>query len=421
MANFTYDDLSKHNFKYIREVLQDIKSGTKIKVDGKMVLLPDNIDIKEIEKLIKAGKEQPLDKYIRSQNTLLWTKVDKSKYSKIKSTGGSDKTSLQEVGFLLALDSLVNSKKTLDLATYLPSKKLKTKASYKDVVNFLAENDDWYKASIDGAEKVAGNFKQLTSYEFHHDTTEFNKIRKLGKKLSGLSNEDKWNPADVYLIKRLNLPTDNIIEYNEYIFSDGDVIGISLKKSEKEALHGAVALNVISEMFKGPKYSAKFTELDDKCQANITKNVKALKKSKIPVFIHADDARLSHTIPAIKPESKNYFKSVPVALEFLADNTDKIEEIAKAAILSAMSISPLSCAHWKLQGGDLSIMPSGQQLVEIIRLRIKLNGDTDTLIDFKFNKKQMKLQLRSKGSLPQFIIVKTAENPTGLLKIQEMK
>ena len=78
MANFTYADLSKHNFKYIREVLQDIKSGTKIKVDGKMVLLPDNIDIKEIEKLIKAGKEQPLDKYIRSQNTLLWTKVDKS-------------------------------------------------------------------------------------------------------------------------------------------------------------------------------------------------------------------------------------------------------------------------------------------------------------------------------------------------------
>jgi hypothetical protein len=389
-------------------------------MNSKSVLVPFNDDIIHIEKLINSNKSTELDKFMRTQRTILWTKTDKSKYSGIKIVG-SDKTSLQEVGFLLALDSLINHKKQLDLGTYTPSKKLKCKAKYTDVLNFLAENDDWYKSSIDGAKTVSKEFKNLSAYELHHDTTEFNNIRKTGKKLSGLSNEDKWNPSDVYLIKKLSLPTKNIVYYNQYIFEQGDVIGISLKKSSKEALHGAIALNVISQMFNGPKYTAKHTSMTPAAINDIIKYTKILKKSNVPVFVHSDGNNLNEIVQKINPESKNYYKSIIPALQFLSDNVNQLEDVFKAAVLSAMSISPKSCAHYKLQGGDLSIMPSGQQLIEIIRLRIKLNGDTDTLIDFKFNGKQMKLQLRSKGSLPQFIIVKTAENPSGLYNISQMK
>jgi hypothetical protein len=342
---------------------------------------------------------------------------------KFKISGsGDDKTTLQEVGFLLVLDMLLNKQKTL--ADYKPSKRMHVKANLENVINFLETDTAWFKSVLGGAEKTIIQFgaSKLRQFNFHHDDQLFNIIRKTGKDLSGLSHMDKWNPADVFLIKKWNPDTSNIIRFNDYIFNSGDVIGISLKKGEKEALHGALALNVVSEEFGYGKLSAKFKENNDAFKKEMSNLIKKIKSHplKNKIYVHSDSNNISESLNNLNIESVNFFKSVPPAIEWIAKSNEDLEEMLYFAVMTAMSISPKSCSHWKLEGSKLTVMPVPSK-IDLIRSRIKLNGNTDTIFDIKFNSKQIKLQLRSKGSLPQFIIIKTAENPNDLYKITQMK
>lgn len=338
------------------------------------------------------------------------------------SGSGDDKTTLQEVGYLVLLDMLLSNQK--DISTYKPTTRLIVKANIENVINFLETNKDWYDSSLSGAKKTISEFgaSNLKKYNFHHDDDLFNKIRTLGLKISGLSNKDKWNPADVYLIKKWKPDTTNIITFNNYIEKSGDVIGISLKKSPKEALHGAVALNVIAAEFGFNKFSAKYKEINDLFVKDMKRYITKLKNHPLKniMYVTIENKNLTESLKNLKPESKNYFKSLPPAIEFLSETNENLIDVLKFSIMTAMSISPKSCGHWKLEGGSLSYQPTDFE-IEILKIRLKLNGNTDTIFDFKFNGKQMKLQLRSKGSLPQFIIIKTAEEGKDLLKINELK
>lgn len=337
---------------------------------------------------------------------------------KFKSGGkGDDKTTLQEVGFLICLDSLLMN---VTLDNYKPSSRIKVKANIDNVIAFLDNNPDWLKSSLGGAKEIIKKFgaSKLKTFNFHHDDQLFNNIRATGRKLSGLSNLDKWNPADVYLIKKFNAPTKNIIEYNDYIAESGDVIGISLKKGATEALHGAIAMNVVLSEFKKPKESVTNTSNNEKFKKDFAASILKLKNHplKSKIFAHTGDLSVSKAIAMMDIKSNNFFKSTPLGINFVNTAGKDLEAMIKFAMMQSMSISPKSCAHWKLEGAHLSFMPV-KFTFELLKIRIKINGNTDTIFDFKFNNKQMKLQLRSKGSLPQFIIVKTAESPSDIVNI----
>lgn len=337
-------------------------------------------------------------------------------------SSGSDKTTLQEVAFLIMVDMLIEG--CISLSDYVPSKRMIVKANIDDAVTFLESNADWHTSALNGAKKIISVFgaSRLKKYNFHHGDKIFNEIRAIGKYLSGLSNLDKWNPADIYFIKKWNPPKDCIAKYNEYVSMSGDVIGVSLKKGEKEALHGAIALNVVSTEFGKGKHSVKYKDKSDAFIKDTVKSLKSLKQHpmKSKIFVHSANKDFEQSLKMMEIKSANYFKSVPPSIEFLKNSGKDLERMLKFAIMHAMSISPKSCPHYKLEGAKLSKVPEPFE-IEIIRIRIKINGNTDTVTDFKFNGKQMKLQLRSKGSLPQFTIIKTAENPKDIFKISEMK
>lgn len=427
MSSLSIPELQKRPWRADVFIEKVNKKEAFVKTDGNLVKLVMNLKgVKGLDKLLIE-----LSKNMKGKSVMLKVlgsnkHIKLSDLKKTKEFGGgsavkdsnSDKTTLQEVGFLVALDMLLQGVKRID--DYKPSKRMHVKAEISDVIQFLKENPDWMKSSIDGAKQIYSKFgaTALRQHQFHHDSSTFNKIRKTGKELSGLSNADKWNPSDVYLIKNYQPDTTNIVAFNDYI--DNELIGISLKKGEKEALHGSVAANVILKKFKLGSLSIKFKENDENFQKSVYNYLKEIQKNKFKEFyVHAPSNSIFESLKQMEINSVNFWKSMPTGIEFFS-KVQNIEDVLKYGIMTAMSISPESCPHWKLEGGKLSKMPSGKHNIEIIRIRLKLNGSTDSVIDFKFNGTQMKCQLRSKSSLPQFIIIKTSENPSDLIKLSKM-
>jgi hypothetical protein len=75
--------------------------------------------------------------------------------------------------------------------------------------------------------------------------SEFAKFRKE----SGIAGDDKWNPADIWMVKKSFNFKDGwktLAEYNNYIFNEfakTNLIGISLKKVPKGPAHGVIYNN----------------------------------------------------------------------------------------------------------------------------------------------------------------------------------
>ena len=107
----------------------------------------------------------------------------------------------------------------------------------------------WFHSVVVTANLMFKDFSISTGYTFHRGSTEVEKVyaefRKFKAK-SGLSGEDKWNPADIWAIKSgYNHKTgfNTLEEYNKYIheqFKDKKLIGISLKKVPKGAAHSKI-------------------------------------------------------------------------------------------------------------------------------------------------------------------------------------
>jgi len=127
----------------------------------------------------------------------------KKKYLK----GTNNKTLLQEVGVVIAIDSLLYSGEVLNLETYKPSDKVKSHANISIVLNFLKENKSWLKSVNNSALAIVNKFgdETLKKYTIHHNDELYKLIRHIGKKLSGLSSKDRWNPSDFYFIKKFNI------------------------------------------------------------------------------------------------------------------------------------------------------------------------------------------------------------------------
>jgi hypothetical protein len=108
-----------------------------------------------------------------------------------------------------------------------------------DSIKFL--NEKWYHSVIVTANKIFEDVpgaKSGQKYEFYRGGNFVNQIYdnwRVFKKGSGLTQDDKWNPADIWMVRKgfkLKTKFDTLIEYNRYIFDEfanKNLIGISLK------------------------------------------------------------------------------------------------------------------------------------------------------------------------------------------------
>lgn len=117
----------------------------------------------------------------------------------------------------------------------------------------------YHSSCIRTANQIFADYPQLNRGDYMfvrgegviHDSiySQFNKL----KKDSGISNANKWNPADIWIIKRnLSFKTNQktLSELNNYmleLFNKRELIGVSLKKlATKGGAHGEVFNNGVS-------------------------------------------------------------------------------------------------------------------------------------------------------------------------------
>jgi hypothetical protein len=99
-------------------------------------------------------------------------------------------------------------------------------------------DDTWKRSCIETANQIFTDFK-ISNSTFHRggelESAIYDEFRKF-KKDSGLSGEDKWNPADIWIAKKGYKPKKDfkgLNELNKYVFDafkKKDLIGVSLKK-----------------------------------------------------------------------------------------------------------------------------------------------------------------------------------------------
>lgn len=344
-------------------------------------------------------------------------------------TSGSNKTELQEVAVLLYLD---NDLKRLD--NYVPSKNLNVKNPrvVEDTLTFLRNNKDWDESTSSCAFLIAKQFPKYKQYELHRGSDLFNEIKRKGSKLSGI-NADKWNPSDIFLIKnssnvlKMINDIDNIMDYNNYISQFDDVIGISLKKGEREALHGSISLdNVIKTSALGQKLN--INDDFDIIKENLKLQLNQIKSSPMAdlVFLSKTVSKnINDNIDNLNPSSSNFKKSLPLGIEFLTricNNIDKTNETIKYAYLTAVSKHPLSCSYYKADDGHIKLFNNKNNFdFKLEKIIIPLNGDTNVIFLLSINNEPIKLQLRSKGSKPQFMVIKTNLPKVNIENIRNFK
>lgn len=319
-------------------------------------------------------------------------------------TSSGNKTALQEVGVLILVDMILQ--KSNSLPEYTPSKRLSVTTDIDSVKTFLLENKDWFNSCMSSAKTIISSFPDIKKYTMHHDDTKFNSIRSKGKKLSKASTADKWNPSDIYFIKNYNLNFNDIFTFNDYVSNEKNMIGISLKKGSKEAMHGSYSLANLSSMYGIPFVKSTFNSIED-AKPEIQKLFNSMLSRKY--YVKTKAKTIEEGVNSLEPKSTNFLISIIPQLHFFSKvKKDELEEILKTAILTSMSMAPFSCKHWKLEGKVLTSIPKDNKVVEIGKIILPLNGDINTLIEFKFNRKNMLCSLRSKGSQPQFNILKSS-------------
>lgn len=438
MTHFSNQDYDKHDYLYLNKVIDDLIAGRKVKIFKDYVTkIGDSIDksdfdIDQLNAIAADTKQSTVEQFNKAFNRddkSIFTKIDKSPYSgrNGQAVGGA-KTVLQEVGFAVCFDAIANGKDNIEDYKINDNVVAKNQHEIEQAIEFLKQDKSWLNANLEGAKALVEYLRENNinpqNYEIHRGSPLFDQIKKVGSKLTEMT-ADKWNPADVLLIKKgvtVN-PTGfkNYIDYNQYIGANKDVIGVSLKKGDHEALHGAFALGQLVKLLKlGSEGFKEFNNVDE-CKPALIDYLNQLQHSVIAddVYIYTNKADSGKTITELvnqmKPNSSAFSKSFPPALQFLIsvrNNREKMIDAVTAAYLVANSTHSTSCPFIKVSGSSVKqINSQNADTVKVNRILIPLTGDIHVLFDVTVTsidetKTNIKLQLRSKGSAPQFIILK---------------
>lgn len=301
---------------------------------------------------------------------------------------------------------------------------------------WLDEHSKWNDQCKDTAQIIIKTLgRKLKSFEFHHGTTEYNALRSLGKSLSGLS-EDRWNPADIILIKNDRraysqaLMCRDIEEYNSY-FSDLDnceLIGISLKGAA--ALHGATALssfanhpwvaNIVKKFRIPPKIKTNGV-LDINTQRyalSLYDDVSRIKSPLVQTYNVDKTKTIAENIAQWGAVASTWGASFPYGMTLLTccRNSEDLRNLALTGYMYAKSaIVGVSAPFWKATPNSMTKYEPDfdAEKFELKRVRVPVDGSTNIIFDIAYDGNIEKLQLRSKSfTNPQFMIIKRNEMGT---------
>lgn len=368
------------------------------------------------------------------QGEIPFNKIHKSNVSGTTLNGlkSDNKDDLAECGVVYYLDMFLNTDLT-DIKFYTDDqvKNAKTKTPLESVKAFLLKHPDWDKSCSDAAKCILNKIilkKNLRTYEFHHKTDIFNDLKKQGKQLTGLA-EDKWNPADLFLVK----PTYRVKKYKTYqelnkeINSFDNIIPIDLKKSDCGAFGGSYALNNLSGKYGLPNFkNIKYKSFNDNFFKFFKDCIVKLRKHKNSniIRVRVDSNNLVDIYKEINSNVKatNFFNGFPPSLAFIASSSNHFNDIIFEVICNCLSRNPLSSNFYKVSGNHLEICDRLPSDLKIEYCVVSCNGDADIKWNVKIDGRLWKLQLRSKGSLPQFILIPHPVNHSNLdKKIQAIK
>lgn len=317
-----------------------------------------------------------------------------------------------------------------------------------NVITFLKKCPDKFNIAWTCALTANKVFKKIPNFNFkdfciHHKSKWFNAIKNHGAALSKL-NPDKWNPSDLFLIKKGSLISDklkmkNIVNFNKYVSSNTDIIGISLKESESGALHGSVSGRKVLEYLRIPDVS---TSSENEINTFFG-NLKYFSKMGTQCFVktsldgpnYFENAKteltnllkeVEHEGQTISPISPNFFKSMREGItvfnklfEYVKKNGHSLNEVFKTIYQYTSSQLSTSCGYEKIMGSYYHhIKNKTIKHFGISGIYIPCNGETQIISTIKIDKSQnYTLQFRSKGGAPQFILIKRVSTKNGYLPV----
>lgn len=160
----------------------------------------------------------------------------------VGSGAGSEITALAESLQAYACSARQFLKKPLTKISELTDKTTKDAYCDRKLSDCIKKlDDDWYYSVINTANLIFTNVKKNKNIGFlffrgKGMPDEIYNAFRLFKKTSGITSEDKWNPADIWMIKKgfkFNKDHSTLKDLNSYLydeFENNNIIGISLKK-----------------------------------------------------------------------------------------------------------------------------------------------------------------------------------------------
>lgn len=238
--------------------LEKINNGDEFEMNDGSTVVIDKEQSQEGINLLKQGDYKSLggrNKYFTDTNGKEYSLSEFKKTpefgSGAGSGGGSVNTSIQESSQSVVNAISYNIKQSLISEEDLTKDNIEQALNFCDVSNSLEEITEfiltqktWVNTFIETSNLLFKNYPN-SNFEQHRGSSFVDKIYnsfKIGKKEAGKSlNNDKWNPADIWMVDKsilnMDFPT-NLSELNgtlANLFADNLLIGVSLKKIGKSA------------------------------------------------------------------------------------------------------------------------------------------------------------------------------------------
>ena len=135
-------------------------------------------------------------------------------------------------------------------------------ATESEVSDFILQEKSWLPTFVGSANLLQNSFRN-SNFTFHRGSDYTNNLykafNKTKKQANVALNNDKWNPADIWLvdpsITAEEIPDSSLDELNGFLvnsFTDNRLVGVSLKKTGSDPKLSIVNLSL--KDFKGYKY-----------------------------------------------------------------------------------------------------------------------------------------------------------------------
>lgn len=423
---FKAEDWSKHDFKYSKAVIDDLLAGKVLALgNSSQTISIDDFDREQLIKIrtnIDSTSRDDFNKAYRGSLSTIWSKIEKKSYS--GSRVNEDVTG-SELAVLVYIDAITSNQNIDDIANYKPTKRMQCDPKLiNNVVDLITRDKSWQHSCLNTAKAIISKIPQAKTYQLHYRDKVYNTIRETGARLGGFNGRlDRWNPADVMLIKKGAFPIDaqytgNIVDYNNYIGKCEDVIGISLKKSDKSAMHGSVSLGTMLGELKQLNVAVKKYKDVKSTFPVVHKQLKKLQTSNIADLIYCTGVNsevYKHIVADddnedVKLKNGTFVNSVPNVLEFLiasGSNKDVFADICNMCYLWAASRAPKSCNYYKASENGCSLIDIHTAVdFKVNKVVIPLDGSSRVTFDITVdgNRWSMVARAKQERGFPQFII-----------------